>query len=170
MEHKDKAESQGAIIGRMISISNNRDERRLKYTVYSIFIEWYYKCIGASDKIFVHFNFLSSIPTTPLGFVSLYSRIAVEDSPFNLVPIGSPPLLIKTHALSSNFTTLPSGRCHFFLVLTTTACRISPRRTLFAAEVPTLAPGPDSEKFLCFWTTTIMRSPMSDQCLKVRSI
>lgn len=89
-----------------------------------------------------------------------------EDQPFNLVPIGSPDLLIKTQALSSNFTTLPSGLCNFFLVRTTTACLISPRRTLFAADVDTLPlPGPDSgPKLRCFWTTTIMRSPVKYQC------
>lgn len=80
--------------------------------------------------------------------------------PFNLVPIGSPALLIKTQALSSNLTTLPSGLCNFFAVLTTTACRISPLRTLFAAEVDTLPPGPDSgPKFRCFCTTTTILSP-----------
>jgi len=91
--------------------------------------------------------------------------VSVEDQPFNLVPIGSPVLLIKTHALSSNLTTLPSGLCSFFFVRTTTACRISPRRTLFAAAVDTLPlPGPDSgPKLRCFWTTTIMRSPGKSQ-------
>jgi hypothetical protein len=72
--------------------------------------------------------------------------------------MGSPALLIKTQALSSNLTTLPSGRCHFFAVRTTTACRTSPRRTLFAALTETeVASGP---KFRCFWTTTTMRSPV----------
>lgn len=73
--------------------------------------------------------------------------------------MGSPALLIKTQALSSNLTTLPSGLCNFLTVLTTTACLISPLLTLFAADVETLAPGPDSEKFRCFCTTTMMRSP-----------
>lgn len=73
--------------------------------------------------------------------------------------MGSPVLLIKTQALSSNLTTLPSGLCNFLTVLTTTACLISPLLTLFAADVETLAPGPDSEKLRCFCTTTIMRSP-----------
>ena len=71
--------------------------------------------------------------------------------PFSLVPIGSPALLINTQALSSNLTTLPSGLCSFFFVRTTTACLKSPLRTLFAADVETDAPGPDSgPKFLCF--------------------
>jgi hypothetical protein len=87
-----------------------------------------YRCIGANDRIFDHFIFLSSDPTIP----------------FNLVPIGSPALLIKTQALSSNLTTLPSGRCSFFTVRTTTACLMSPLRTLFAAEIDTPPPGPDS--------------------------
>jgi len=114
------------------------------YVLYNSFVQLSYKCIGASDNIFDHFIFRSSLPTIP----------------FNLVPIGSPDLLIRTQALSSNFTTLPSGLCHFFFVLTTTAWRISPRRTLFAAEVAMLGPGPDSAKFLCFWTTTMIRSPI----------
>lgn len=98
--------------------------------------------MGASDKIFDHCFCLSSAATTPL----------------TLDPIGSPALLISTQALSSNLTTLPSGLCHFFAVRTTTACRTSPRRTLFAALMETLLPvsGP---KFRCFFTTTTMRSP-----------
>jgi hypothetical protein len=103
-------------------------------------------CIGASDSIFDHCFCLSSAATTPL----------------TLDPMGSPALFISTQALSSNLTTLPSGRCHFFAVRTTTACRTSPRRTLFAALIETLLPvsGP---KFLCFLTTTTMRSPASYQ-------
>lgn len=78
--------------------------------------------------------------------------------------MGSPALFIKTHALSSNFTTLPSGRWYFFTVRTTTACLISPRRTLFAFEIETLPPGPDSgPKFRCFCTTTMIRSPREGQ-------
>ena len=75
-------------------------------------------CAGAKLSIFPHPFSLTSFPTTPV----------------NLLPIGSPFFPINTHALSSNRTTLPSFRCNFFFVLTTTACRISPRRTLFAAE------------------------------------
>ena len=60
----------------------------------------------------------SSFPTTPV----------------NLLPTGSPFFPINTHALSSNRTTLLSFLCSFFFVLTTTTCRISPHRTLFAAE------------------------------------
>jgi hypothetical protein len=74
-----------------------------------------YTCIGANDRIFDHCFCLSSAATTPL----------------TLEPMGSPALLMRTQALSSNLTTLPSGRCHFFAVRTTTACRTSPRRTLF---------------------------------------
>ena len=104
-----------------------------------------YKCIGAKLRILLHFIFFNSVPTTP----------------FNLVPIGSPVLDISTQALSSNLTTEPSGRCNFFFVRTTTAWRMSPRRTLLAAEVETEPdPGPDSgPKLRCFWTTTMMRSP-----------
>ena len=99
-----------------------------------------------------------------LGKKSMYAFMKLNrmgHEPFNLVPIGSPVLLIRTQALSSNFTTLPSGLCSFFFVRTTTACLISPRRTLLAADVDTLPlPGPDSgPKLRCFWTTTIMRSP-----------
>lgn len=80
--------------------------------------------------------------------------------PFILDPIGSPPLLIRTHALSSNLTTLPSSLWYFLIVRTTTACLMSPLLTLFAALIDTLPPGPDSgPKFLCFCTTTMMRSP-----------
>lgn len=101
-----------------------------------------YKCIGASDKILDHCLSLNSAATTP----------------FNLVPMGSPDLWINTQALSSNLTTLPSGLWYFFAVRTTTACRTSPRRTLFAALIPTLPPD-SGPKFRCFWTTTTMRSP-----------
>ncbi len=90
----------------------------------------------------------------------IWSSKSLNGLPFNLVPIGSPALFINTQALSSNFTTLPSGLCNFFAVLTTTACLRSPLRTLFAADVETLAPGPDSVKFRCFCTTTIIRSPV----------
>lgn len=101
-----------------------------------------HKCIGAKLNILLHFLSLNSLPTTL----------------FILLPIGSPPLLINTHALSSNFTTLPSGRWYFFVVRTTTAWRMSPRRTLLAAETET-APPDSGPKLRCFWTTTIMRSP-----------
>ena len=130
--------------------------------------------MGASDKIFDHFIFLSSVPTIPIiesAQIAMESIYSVKDKPFNLVPIGSPALLIKTQALSSNLTTLPSGLCNFLTVLTTTACLRSPLRTLLAAEVETLAPGPDSgPKFLCFCTTTIMRSPGTGINYKLRSL
>jgi hypothetical protein len=124
--------------------------------LYTIF----YKCIGANDNIFDHFIFLNSVPTIPSTALDRFSTDLTSNSPFNLVPIGSPALLIRTQALSSNFTTLPSGLCSFFAVLTTTACLISPLLTLFAADVATLEPGPDSEKFRCFCTTQMMRSPV----------
>lgn len=105
-----------------------------------------YRCIGANERIFDHCLSRNSLPTIP----------------FSRLPIGSPALLISTHALSSNFTTLPSGRWYFFTVRTTTACRMSPRRTLFAAAIETEPPGPDSgPKERCFWTTTMMRSPVT---------
>jgi hypothetical protein len=107
-----------------------------------------YKCIGAKLRILLHCFPLNSCATTPL----------------NRLPIGSPPLLIKTQALSSNLTTLPSGREYFFAVRTITACRMSPRRTLLAALTETLPPGPDSgPKFRCFCTTTTMRSPEEEE-------
>lgn len=103
-----------------------------------------YKCIGARLKILLHLCFLNSAPTIP----------------FNRLPIGSPPLLISTQALSSKLTTLPSARWYFFFVRTTTACLMSPLRTLLAAETETEPPDPDSgPKLRCFWTTTMMRSP-----------
>lgn len=101
-------------------------------------------CIGARLKILLHFLSLSSFPTTPF----------IRD------PIGSPPLLISTQALSSKRTTLPSGRWYFFFVRTTTACRMSPRRTLFAADTET-APPDSGPKLRCFCTTTMMRSPVA---------
>lgn len=80
--------------------------------------------------------------------------------PLSLLPIGSPDLLINTHALSSNFTTLPSGRWYFLAVRTTTACRMSPLRTLLAAEMETAVLDADSgPNERCFWTTQMMRSP-----------
>jgi len=107
-----------------------------------------YMCIGARESIFDHFLSRSSAPT-------------ILD---NRVPIGSPVLLMRTQALSSNRIKLPSFRSISFLALTTTACRISPRRTLFA--IPKLDPpwfsGP---KLFCFWTTTMIRSPIRAACL-----
>ena len=101
-----------------------------------------YTCIGAKLRILLQYFALNSWPTTLV----------------NLVPIGSPVLLIKTHALSANLTALPSGRWHIWAVRTTTACLISPRFTLFAALTDTdLESAP---KFLCFWTTTIILSPV----------
>ena len=73
----------------------------------------HHTCIGAKLRILLHFFFRSSAPTTPLI----------------RVPTGSPILLIKTHALSSNRITLPSFLPTLYFVRTTTACRISPRLT-----------------------------------------
>ena len=133
----------------------------------------FYRCIGASDRIFDHCLSRSSAPTIPdvthisfRPYIGCARKVERSDSntPFNLVPIGSPALFIKTHALSSNFTTLPSGLCSFFAVRTTTACRRSPLRTLFAADVETVPPGPVSgPKERCFWTTMMMRSPTGCQ-------
>lgn len=104
-----------------------------------------YTCNGARDNIFDHFLSRSSAPTTLV----------------NRVPMGSPFLLIRTQALSSNLTRLPSFRCCSFLALTTTACLISPLRTLFV--IPTLDPPRFSAPNVrCFWTTTIIRSPVSN--------
>jgi len=128
----------------------------MKMTVY------FYKCIGANERILDHFLSRSSLPTIPVSVLSggvSYTSVSVH-LPFILDPIGSPPLLIRTHALSSNLTTLPSSLWYFLIVRTTTACLISPLLTLFAALMDTLPPGPDSgPKFLCFCTTTMMRSP-----------
>ena len=101
-------------------------------------------CTGAKLRIFPHPFSRTSFPTTPV----------------NLLPIGSPFFPIRTHALSSNRTTLPSFLCSFFFVLTTTACRISPRRTLFAAEICAEFEERDSgPKLRWRWTTTTIRSP-----------
>jgi len=101
-------------------------------------------CIGAKLKILLQPLSRSSLPTTP----------------FNLVPIGSPPLCIKTQALSSNRILLPSGLDLSLVHRTTTACRMSPLRTFCAAAMETEPPGPDSgPNDLCFWTTTTIRSP-----------
>lgn len=90
------------------------------------------------------------------------------DSPFMRDPIGSPLLFIRTQALSSNLTTVPSGRWYFLVVRTTTAWRISPRRTLFAAVTEELLPAfVSGPKLRCFCTTTIMRSP-AIQCVSLR--
>lgn len=104
-------------------------------------------CSGASDKIFDHCFSRSSAPTTLV----------------NLVPMGSPVLLMSTHALSSNLINPPSLRCISFLALTTTACRRSPLRTLFI--IPKLDdPGDSAPKDRCFCTTTMIRSPIRAAC------
>lgn len=72
------------------------------------------------------------------------------------VPMGSPALFTSTQALSPNLTTLPSGRWDSLRTRTTTACRISPRRTLFASAVVVLDSDPAAR---CFCTTTTIRSP-----------
>ena len=76
----------------------------------------------------------------------------------NLVPIGSPILLMSTQALSSNLIVAPSLRCNSFFARTTTAWRMSPRRTLLEM-VRLEEPGDSVPKDFCFCTTTIMRSP-----------
>lgn len=65
---------------------------------------------------------------------------------------------MRTQALSSNLTTVPSFRWYCFFVLTTTACLMSPRLTLFPAL--TVTEEPSGPKFLCFCTTTTIRSPV----------
>lgn len=98
-----------------------------------VFLLSSYTFIGASDKIFDHLLFRSSFPTTLV----------------NRVPIGSPFLLMRTQALSSNLMRLPSFRSCSFRCRTTTACLISPLRTLLV--IPKLVPpGPSDPKFLCF--------------------
>jgi hypothetical protein len=99
-----------------------------------------YTCTGAIDKIFPHFFFLSSEPTTPVS----------------LVPTGSPDLFMSTQALSSKRATLPSGRWLLYFVRTMTACRMSPRLTRLTVDIPA------STVFRCFWTTTTTRSPIID--------
>ena len=65
-----------------------------------------------------------------------------SDSPFILVPRGSPFFPISAQALSSNRTTIPSFLCTFFFVLTMMACLTSPLLTLFAAAMPPAPPVP----------------------------
>jgi hypothetical protein len=104
----------------------------------------FYMCIGASDRIFDHFLSRSSAPTTL----------------DNLVPIGSPFLLMRTQALSSNRIRVPSFRIPSFRARTTTACRMSPLLTLFAI-LRLDPPGVSGPKDFCFWTTTMILSPAS---------
>jgi len=85
------------------------------------------------------------------------------DSPFILVPIGSPFFPINAQALSSNLTTIPSFLWNCLCVRTIMACLISPLLTLFAAAAA--PPGPLSPIDRDFWTTTIMRSPCNSQLL-----
>lgn len=109
-----------------------------------------YTCNGASERIFDHCLFRSSAPTTLVS----------------LDPMGSPFLLMRTQALSSNLMRLPSFRCSSFRARTTTACLISPRRTLFDM----LEPGVPSAKDRCFWTTTIILSPTRCQLRQCRRV
>src|ERR1700743_2826835 len=104
-----------------------------------------YMCMGASDRIFDHFLSRSSAPT-------------ILD---NLVPMGSPVLLMRTQALSSNRIQLPSCRRISFLALTTTAWRMSPLRTLLAM-LRLDPPGVSGPNDFCFWTTTMILSPARD--------
>lgn len=143
---------------------------------------WVYTWAGAMERILDHCVFLSSAPTTPADMMALASlqestqplspstatsphglcresNTRVRNSLFSRVPMGSPFLLMRTQALSSKRTTLPSGRCSFLAVRTTTACRMSPRRTLLAALTDTLPPPDSGPKLRCFCTTTMMRSP-----------
>src|ERR1700761_2908829 len=103
-------------------------------------------CMGARDKIFDHFLSRNSAPT-------------ILD---NRVPIGSPFLLMRTQALSSNRIRLPSFRRSSFLALTTTAWRMSPLRTLLAM-LKLEPPGVSGPKDFCFCTTTMILSPARDQ-------
>jgi hypothetical protein len=124
------------------------------------FIFSFYTCNGASDNIFDHCRSRSSAPTTPVIPSQLRSGFSGRVILLvNLVPIGSPVLLMSTQALSSNRIRLPSFLCTSFFALTTTACLMSPLRTLLVIPNPD-EPGPDSApNDLCFCTTTMMRSP-----------
>lgn len=89
---------------------------------------------------------LSSAPTTPL----------------TLVPNGSFLLLRRTAALSSNRTNLPSGLLTRVFVRTTTARRMSPLRTLFAArsdDPEELGPVPPAAIGRAFLMTQTISSP-----------
>lgn len=82
-------------------------------------------------------------------------KLVQKYSPLNLVPIGSPALLINTQALSANFMVEPSGLWYFFFVRTTTACRISPLLTFCAVSISV-----EEEPERCFCTTMTIRSPI----------
>ena len=102
-----------------------------------------YACMGAMDRILLHFFLFSSEPTTPL----------IRE------PTGSPDLLRRTQALSSKRTTEPSRRWTGYLVRTTTAWRMSPRLTLLAEERPAI---PEEAAPRCSWTTTTILSPIRE--------
>lgn len=130
-----------------------------------------YTCIGAKDRIFDHFLSRNSDPTIPRKRQDNHRRNLFGEGGIldNLVPIGSPFLLMSTHALSSNLIRLPSFLCTSFFARTTTACRMSPRRTLFA--MPKLEPpGFSGPKDLCFCTTTMIRSPAQEVSLTLRKV
>lgn len=100
--------------------------------------------MGAMLRILLHLAFRSSMPTMPL----------------TREPTGSPALLMRTQALSSNRTTEPSLRWTLYFVRTTMAWRISPRLTLLEAAS---AAAPSLGFLRCSWTTTTMRSPGNRQ-------
>lgn len=100
-------------------------------------------------------------PYTVLGanettLLNPFFRNSLATTPETLVPIGWSWLSIRTHALSSNRITDPSGRCVSCFVRTTTACRISPCRIFCAAAPPIAWLGMGR----AFCTTTAIRSPM----------
>ena len=127
----------------------------------SISFSSFYTCSGASDNILDHCRSRSSAPTTP-GIPKSAWKYPQRNVTLlvNLVPIGSPVLLMSTQALSSNLIRLPSFLCTSFFALTTTACLMSPLRTLLVMLNPD-EPGPDSApNDRCFCTTTMIRSPV----------
>lgn len=78
---------------------------------------------------------------------------SADIAPTILVPTGFPCLLIKTQALSSNFTMVPSSLNLWVAALTTTPLDTSPALTLGAEEACSLV------ALLAFLTTHTISSP-----------
>ena len=98
---------------------------------------------------------------TVLAKSQLYNTIPAN-SPFILVPSGSPFFPISAHALSPKVTWTPSFRCTPLAVRNIIACLMSPLFTLFT-EAAEVLPGPVSPMERDFCTTTTIRSPWARQ-------
>lgn len=105
--------------------------------LYQTLAGWSMKTDFRSSAIMLVYT--PSLPATEKSYCTPQEG---SDSPFILVPRGSPFFPISAHALSSNRTTIPSFLCTFFFVLTMMACLTSPLLTLFAAAIPPAPPVP----------------------------